>query len=129
VRAAWGVSTAKRFGYSISPEDGFSAGISLDLARPALGADARGTFTRVDVRGYLPAVPRRGVIAVRASGIASRGERAGPVGLSSRHTLAIVAHDGARARDVRALARRVQDTVEARFGVRLTPEPVFWGDD
>lgn len=59
----------------------------------------------------------------------TRGERAGPVGLSSRHTLAIVAHDGARARDVRAFARRVQDTVEARFGVRLTPEPVFWGDD
>lgn len=77
VRAAWGVSTAKRFGYSISPEDGFSAGVSVDLARPAFGADARGTFTRLDVRGYLPAVPRRGVIAVRASGIASRGERAG----------------------------------------------------
>jgi hypothetical protein len=77
LRAAWGISTAKRFGYSISPEDGFSAGVSLDVARPAFGADARGTFTRVDVRGYLPAVPRRGVIAVRASGIASRGERAG----------------------------------------------------
>ena len=58
----------------------------------------------------------------------ARGERTGPVGLSSRHTLAIVAHDGARACDVAAFARRVQDTVEARFGVRLTPEPVFWGD-
>jgi UDP-N-acetylmuramate dehydrogenase len=57
-----------------------------------------------------------------------RGERAGPVGLSSRHTLAIVAHDGARASDVVAFARRLQDAVEARFGVRLTPEPVFWGD-
>jgi UDP-N-acetylmuramate dehydrogenase len=58
----------------------------------------------------------------------ARGERHGPVGLSSRHTLALVAHDGARARDVLALARRVQDTVETRFGVRLSPEPVFWGD-
>jgi UDP-N-acetylmuramate dehydrogenase len=57
----------------------------------------------------------------------TRGERAGPVGLSSRHTLAIVAHDGARASDVVAFARRLQDAVEARFGVRLTPEPVFWG--
>jgi UDP-N-acetylmuramate dehydrogenase len=57
----------------------------------------------------------------------ARGERAGPVGLSSRHTLAIVAHDGARAADVVAFARRVQSAVEARFGVRLTPEPVFWG--
>jgi UDP-N-acetylmuramate dehydrogenase len=57
----------------------------------------------------------------------ARGERQGPVGLSTRHTLALVAHDGARAGDVLAFARRVQDTVEARFGVKLTPEPVFWG--
>jgi UDP-N-acetylmuramate dehydrogenase len=57
----------------------------------------------------------------------ARGERSGPVGLSTRHTLAIVAHDGARAGDVLAFARRLQDRVEARFGVRLTPEPVLWG--
>ena len=41
--------------------------------------------------------------------------------------LAIVAHDGARARDIVAFARRVQTAVVDRFGVRLTPEPVFWG--
>jgi UDP-N-acetylmuramate dehydrogenase len=57
----------------------------------------------------------------------TRGERRGPVGLSTRHTLALVAHHGARANDVLDFARRLQDTVEARFGVRLTPEPVFWG--
>jgi UDP-N-acetylmuramate dehydrogenase len=57
----------------------------------------------------------------------TRGERDGTVGLSSRHTLAIVAHDGARASDVLAFARRLQDRVEQRFGVRLSPEPVFWG--
>jgi UDP-N-acetylmuramate dehydrogenase len=59
----------------------------------------------------------------------ARGERQGPVGLSTRHTLALVAHDGARARDVLAFAGHVRDTVEARFGVRLTPEPVFWGEN
>jgi UDP-N-acetylmuramate dehydrogenase len=56
-----------------------------------------------------------------------RGYREGPVGLSTRHTLAIVCHDGARTRDVVAFARRVRDKVEERFGVRLRPEPVFWG--
>jgi UDP-N-acetylmuramate dehydrogenase len=56
-----------------------------------------------------------------------RGYRDGPVGLSTRHTLAIVAHDGAQARDVVRLARAIQAAVERRFGVRLTPEPVFWG--
>jgi UDP-N-acetylmuramate dehydrogenase len=57
----------------------------------------------------------------------TRGERAGPVGLSTRHTLAIVCHDGARAADVVAFARRVRERVLERFGVRLAPEPVFWG--
>jgi UDP-N-acetylmuramate dehydrogenase len=57
----------------------------------------------------------------------SRGQADGPVGLSTRHTLAIVCHDGARARDVVAFARRVRAGVEQRFGVRLHPEPIFWG--
>jgi len=58
-----------------------------------------------------------------------RGQREGPVGLSTRHALAIVAHDGARAADVLAFARRLQTTVAERFGVRLVPEPVYWGAD
>ena len=57
----------------------------------------------------------------------TRGQADGPVGLSTRHTLAIVCHDGARARDVVAFARRVRAGVEQRFGVRLHPEPIFWG--
>ena len=57
----------------------------------------------------------------------ARGRREGAVGLSSRHALAIVAHDGARARDVAALARHMRTRVEDRFGVRLVPEPAFWG--
>ena len=56
----------------------------------------------------------------------ARGTRAGPVGLSTRHTLAIVCHDGARARDVLGFAARIRDQVEERFGVRLAPEPAFW---
>src|SRR5207237_525618 len=56
-----------------------------------------------------------------------RGRAEGPVGLSTKHALAIVARDGAKARDVVAFARRVQTAVAERFGVRLTPEPVFWG--
>jgi UDP-N-acetylmuramate dehydrogenase len=59
----------------------------------------------------------------------SRGHREGAVGLSTRHALAVVAHDGARAADVVAFARRLAGAVEARFGVRLAPEPVFWGFD
>ena len=56
----------------------------------------------------------------------ARGRRDGPVGLSTRHTLAVVAHEGARAADVVAFAARLAAAVEARFGVRLTREPVLW---
>lgn len=59
----------------------------------------------------------------------ARGYREGPVGLSTRHALAVVAHDGALAADVVAFARRLMAAVHERFGVRLTPEPVFWGVD
>jgi UDP-N-acetylmuramate dehydrogenase len=55
-----------------------------------------------------------------------RGQREGAVGLSTAHALAIVAHDGARTTDVLAFARRLQDTVAERFGVRLALEPAVW---
>jgi UDP-N-acetylmuramate dehydrogenase len=57
----------------------------------------------------------------------ARGHVDGPAGISTRHTLAIVAREGACAADVVRVARRVRDGVFARFGVRLVPEPVFWG--
>jgi UDP-N-acetylmuramate dehydrogenase len=56
-----------------------------------------------------------------------RGTRDGNVGLSTKHALAIVAHEGARAEDVIGFAERVRSGVLARFGVELHPEPVFWG--
>jgi UDP-N-acetylmuramate dehydrogenase len=56
-----------------------------------------------------------------------KGLRAGNVGLSTKHALAIVAHDGATADEVAQLSQRIRDGVRARFGVELTPEPNFWG--
>jgi UDP-N-acetylmuramate dehydrogenase len=55
-----------------------------------------------------------------------KGLRRGPVGLSTRHALAIVAHGGARAADVLALADEIRAGVRARFGVELVPEPAIW---
>ena len=57
----------------------------------------------------------------------SRGLRRGAVGLSSRHTLALVHHGGGTTAELLALAREIRAGVEERFGVRLTPEPVFLG--
>ena len=57
----------------------------------------------------------------------TKGASAGAVSLSTKHTLAIVCHEGARARDVVGFARHIRDTVADRFDVRLVPEPVLWG--
>jgi UDP-N-acetylmuramate dehydrogenase len=56
-----------------------------------------------------------------------KGTRDGKVGISTRHSLALVCHDGARAEDVVKLASRVRQAVFERFQVKLDPEPVFWG--
>jgi len=56
-----------------------------------------------------------------------KGYSRGRVGISSKHTLAIINRGGATAREVIELAREIQERVWARFGVPLTPEPVFAG--
>ncbi|MDQ7993686.1 MAG: UDP-N-acetylmuramate dehydrogenase, partial [Propionicimonas sp.] len=50
-----------------------------------------------------------------------------PATLSTRHSLALTNRGGATAADLVALAREIRDGVEARFGVRLVPEPVLVG--
>ena len=56
-----------------------------------------------------------------------RGFGAGAVGISSKHTLALVNRGSATTGDLLALARQVRDGVQNRFGVTLEPEPVLVG--
>jgi WD40-like Beta Propeller Repeat len=74
VRLGWSAITARRYGYSISPQDGLAAAISTELARTAFGSDGSGTFARADLRGYLPLGPRHAVLALRGSAAVSRGD-------------------------------------------------------
>jgi UDP-N-acetylmuramate dehydrogenase len=57
----------------------------------------------------------------------AKGYMLGNTGISSRHTLALVNLGGASAAELLALARKITDAVEARFGVRLEMEPVMVG--
>jgi UDP-N-acetylmuramate dehydrogenase len=93
-------------------------------------------FERVSSAAGDPAMPRwreaDGRVKLSAAWLIehaglSRGDGPGPVVLSTRHSLAIVSREGARAADVAAFAREIRSRVEARFGIRLVPEPVFWG--
>jgi len=65
---------------------------------------------------------------IEQSGIA-RGFALGPVGVSSKHTLALVNRGGATASDVLRMKDFVQRRVHERFGVELRPEPVMLGFD
>jgi len=56
-----------------------------------------------------------------------KGRRAGPVGISSKHCLALVHYGGGTTHDLVALAREVQRAVHDRWGVQLEPEPVRVG--
>jgi UDP-N-acetylmuramate dehydrogenase len=94
------------------------------------------TFERVSSAAGDPAMPRwreaDGRVKLSAAWLIEhaglrRGDGPGPVALSTRHSLAIVCREGARAADVTTFAREIRAVVEARFGVRLVPEPVFWG--
>ena len=58
-----------------------------------------------------------------------KGFRMGPVGISSRHALALVHHGDGRTADLVKLALHVKGAVLERFGVELVPEPVFLGLD
>jgi UDP-N-acetylmuramate dehydrogenase len=58
-----------------------------------------------------------------------KGYNKGPVGISRKHSLAIVNRGGARAADVVALKNEIQARVEDQFGIRLVPEPVMIGFD
>lgn len=56
-----------------------------------------------------------------------KGLTRGRVGISTKHTLALVNRGGAATAELVALAREIAAGVDDRFGVELTPEPVFVG--
>ena len=59
----------------------------------------------------------------------ARGYGDGPVGISAKHTLALINRGGGTAAQLLALAREIRDGVRAGFGVELTAEPVLVGTE
>jgi UDP-N-acetylmuramate dehydrogenase len=58
-----------------------------------------------------------------------RGYGNGRVGISTKHTLALVNRGGATTAELMALAREIAAGVRERFGIELHPEPVLVGHD
>jgi UDP-N-acetylmuramate dehydrogenase len=53
-----------------------------------------------------------------------KGLNDGPVGVYGKQALVLVHHGGGTGAALLALAGRIADAVQARFGVRIEPEPV-----
>jgi UDP-N-acetylmuramate dehydrogenase len=60
---------------------------------------------------------------IEAAGL--KGATRGQAGVYERQALVLVNRGGATGAEILQLAREVQDTVQARFGVKLEPEPVI----
>jgi UDP-N-acetylmuramate dehydrogenase len=56
-----------------------------------------------------------------------KGYREGSVGISTKHSLAIINCGGARAEEIAKLAQKIQTAVREKFGVELEPEAQFVG--
>ena len=57
----------------------------------------------------------------------TKGYTLGRAGISSKHTLALVNRGGATAAEIMALADKIRDAVERKFGIQLHMEPVLLG--
>jgi UDP-N-acetylmuramate dehydrogenase len=122
-------------GMVIDPGDPDSVSAGSFFTNPILEPDG---FARLQARaGDLdpPAFPEPdGRIKTSAAWLIERagftkGYGHGRVGISSKHTLALVNRGGATTAELIALAREIAAGVQARFGVSLAPEPVLVGHD
>lgn len=76
LRTGWAYRSARVYGYSISPEDGMSGGITAEYARGRVGEVDRATTVTADLRAYAPGLGRQHVLAMRLAGGSSTGPRA-----------------------------------------------------
>lgn len=76
VRLGWELSTARAFGYSVSPEEGGRVATTMELPRRAFGSDGDGITLTADVRRYHRLGPPHAVVAWRAAAAGSWGDPA-----------------------------------------------------
>ena len=96
--------------------------VAEHVRRIAVGAGV--PFRAFPAEGGLVKIPAAWLI--EQTGFAKGYER-GAAGISSRHTLALINRGGATAKEILALAEKISEAVEARFGIRLQREPELVG--
>ena len=120
-------------GMVVDPTDPDSRSVGSFFVNPTVApVVAARVQSRLAPQGSMPMWPSGECVKLSAawliehSGL-SRGFGAGRVGLSSKHTLAIVNRGGATAVEVLSFANDIVACVETASGVRLEREPVLLG--
>jgi UDP-N-acetylmuramate dehydrogenase len=112
-----------------------SKGMVLDPADPDT-VSAGSFFTNPLVETAPPGAPSwpdpSGLVKVSAAWLIeqsgfSKGWGEGRIGLSTKHTLALVNRGGGTTAELLAVAREIRDGVRDRFGITLVNEPVLVG--
>jgi UDP-N-acetylmuramate dehydrogenase len=125
---------------TLEPDDPDRRSVGSFFVNPVLAAEeAERVAALAAARGMLAAPDQMpcfaladGTVKVPAAWLIEhagirRGWRRGNVGVSSRHSLALVHHGGGSTAELLQLAADIRDRVVATFGVWLRPEPVFVG--
>jgi WD40-like Beta Propeller Repeat len=73
-RAGWATTSARTYGYSISQEDGVTAGATAERVPHALGSFGEATTFTADARAYLHGLARNHVLALRGAAGVSQGD-------------------------------------------------------
>lgn len=126
------LAVRRRKGMVLDPGDSDTRSVGSFFTNPVVDPTVCERMT-TQVGVSVPSYPAEaGQVKVSAAWLieqagVTRGTRRGAVGLSSKHTLAIVNLGGATAADIVGFAGEIKQRVVDRFGVWLTPEPVFVG--
>jgi UDP-N-acetylmuramate dehydrogenase len=120
-------------GMVVDPEDPDSVSAGSFFTNPILEAKAFAALEARAAPDRPPAFPEpdgriktSAAWLIERSGFA-RGYGDGHVGISTKHTLALVNRGGGTTAELMALAREIAAGVRQRFGVALAPEPVLVG--
>jgi UDP-N-acetylmuramate dehydrogenase len=125
------LSLRRRKGMVLDPADPDSSSAGSFFTNPVLDSDQ---WKTLQGRAFdVPSYPEPdGRVKVPAAWLVERagfgkGSFDGPIGISTKHTLALVNRGGATTEDLLRVARIVRDGVRVAFGVELVPEPVLVG--
>ncbi len=124
------IAIRKRKGMVIDPADPDTRSDGSFFMNPLLPASDYDSFARAAPDA--PHYPSGDAVKLSAAWLIEhagfhKGFVHGNVGLSSKHTLAVINRGGGTAAEVVELVRMIQDRVREQFGVEIHPEPNFVG--